>query len=318
MAQKILITGITGFAGYYLAKHLLETTNDYIYGTTLTPADKKEIADSEKLHLVQIDLTDPQKVSQAVADIRPDVVYHLAALTSPGESFTAPSETITNNIASQVHILEAVRQAKLTKTKILIISCAEVYGLVDPKDIPTNENAPLRPASPYAVSKIAQDFLGLQYHLSHEMHIVRVRPFNHIGPRQAPRFVIASFAKKIAEIERGNQTVLTVGNLSTRRDFTDVRDMVKAYVLAIEKGESGEVYNLGSQVSYSIEEVLAKLLSYAKKDITVQVDKELFRKGDIQELLCDVSKFTRLTGRKPTISLDQTLKETLDYWRNIV
>jgi len=175
------------------------------------------------------------------------------------------------------------------------------------------------PTNPYAVSKIAQDFLGLQYFLSYGLKIVRVRPFNHIGPRQSPRFVVPSFAKQIAEIEKGKkENILHVGNLSSRRDFTDVRDMVAAYLLSLEKGDLGDVYNIGSGVSRQISKMLDMLLSLSSKKIDVEIDKSLFRPKDDPELVCDKSKFTKQTGWEPKIEIEKTLKDTLDYYRNIV
>ena len=233
-------------------------------------------------------------------------------LQSTSSTFQGTSDTFLN-------LLEAVKKAKLKDTRILVVSSGEIYGAVSKKDLPINENTVLKPTSPYSVSKITQDFLGLQYHLSYKLKIIRVRPFNHIGPRQSPAFVVSAFAKKIAEIEKNKrEPVLSVGNLESARDFTDVRDMIKAYVLAVEKGKEGEVYNLGSGRSYKISEILDKLFSLSNVKIKIEIDKNLLRPTDIPDLVCDGAKFTKFTNWKPKIPIDVTLKDTLDYWRNII
>lgn len=318
--KKVFITGITGFAGSFLAEHLLSLGNFVIKGTYLTDESLSLIADiKEKIELVKLNLLDDRKVDLLIDKYKPDIVFHLAALTSPSDSFKNPAATITNNVSVQINLLEAIQKNKLLNTKILIVSSADVYGIVEKKDLPIDEETSFRPTNTYSVSKIAQDFLGLQYFLSYGLKIIRVRPFNHIGPKQSPNFVVSSFAKQIAEIEKGKiEPIIFVGNLSAKRDFTDVRDMVKAYVLAIEKCTVGEVYNIGSGVSYKISGILDKFLSLSKKHIRIQVDKSRFRPSDEQELTCNREKFTRVTGWKPTIPLETTLKDTLDYWRKII
>lgn len=320
MAKKALITGITGFAGSYLADYLIASGVYDLYGNYVNDSTLKSFPDFKKrITLTKLDLTDKEAIASYIATLKPDIVFHLAALTSPAESFKDPSLTITNNINAELYLLEALRSAHLIETRVLITSSAEVYGLVGKDDLPVDEEAKLSPVSPYAVSKIAQDYLGLQYFLSYKLPIIRVRPFNHIGPRQGPSFVVASFAKKIAEIEKGkSEPVLTVGNLSARRDFTDVRDIVRAYALLLEEGKPGEVYNIGSGESHAIEEVLHMLLALSSSSIKVTVDQALFRPLDIPDLVCDATKCTNDTGWKPEISLAQSLKETLEYWREIV
>jgi GDP-4-dehydro-6-deoxy-D-mannose reductase len=212
-----------------------------------------------------------------------------------------------------------MRKSNLLNSKTLVVASAEVYGSVKKEDLPMNEETSLNPTNPYAVSKLAQDFLGRQYFLSYGLKAVRVRPFNHVGPGQAPIFVVSAFAQKIVEIEKGKRKpILPVGNLEARRDFTDVRDVVKAYSLLMEKGEFGEVYNIGSGVSYKISQILEMLLSFSSAKITINVDKSLFRPIDDPELVCDPLKINKLTGWKPEIPIEKTLKDTLDYWRNII
>lgn len=320
MNKKVLITGASGFAGSHLVNHLVKTATHKIFGTyysesSLSMLDKNK----DNIEAIKTDLTKINEVRNLITYTKPDILYHLAAFTSPSDSFTSPNETVVNNIVSELNLLEEIRKNNLQNTKILIISSAEVYGNVKKEDLPINETVSFNPTNPYAVSKIAQDYLGRQYYLSYGLKIIRVRPFNHIGPGQSPNFVVSSFAKKIAEIEKGkHKPVLTVGNLEAKRDFTDVEDMIRAYTLLIEKGELGEVYNIGSGKSYKIQEILDKLLSFSNTKIKVEVDKSLLRPNDNPELVCDYSKIKKLTGWEPTIPIEKTLKSTLDYWRSII
>ena len=238
--MKALITGVSGFAGTFLADHLIGKGIEVvgIYNNEASVSNLGTIKD--KIDLFKLDLSDRVSLYDFIKQNKLDYIFHLAALTSPSDSFDDPYTTIENNIKSELNILEALRKLNITDTKVLIISSAEIYGLVDVKDLPIDENAKLNPTNPYAVSKIAQDFLGLQYHLAHGLKIIRARPFNHIGPRQGDKFVVSAFAKKIAEIEKEKrEPILTVGNLKSKRDFTDVRDMVRAYLLSLEKGQVG-------------------------------------------------------------------------------
>jgi GDP-4-dehydro-6-deoxy-D-mannose reductase len=318
--KKILITGVTGFAGNYLAEHLFSVGGYDVSGTYLLEDSLGSVGNiKDKLTLIKADLSEEKSVFKIVEDVKPDVIFHLAALTSPADSFKNPIATLNNNISLEVNLLEAIRRFNLLDTKILITSSADVYGRVAKENLPIDEETPLMPTNPYSVSKIAQDYLGLSYFLAYKLKIIRVRPFNHIGPRQSPNFVVSAFAKQIAEIEKNKrEPYLLVGNLDSRRDFTDVRDMVKAYVLAIEKGNDGDVYNLGSGVSYEISDVLNKLISLSSSRIGIRKDSALLRPSDDPELVCDSSKFNKLTGWKSQIPIETTLKDTLDYWRNII
>ena len=316
MDKKILVTGISGFAGNYLARKLLDRGYNKIYGTYLS---EKSIGSlfgiSSQLELFQLDLMDSKTVYEVINKIKPDYVYHLAAIASSVQSFKEPNFVITNNINSQINLLEAIRNTKLNP-RIMIVSSAEVYGKVDPKDLPIDEDTPLKPVNPYAVSKLTQDFLGLQYFIAYNIDIIRVRPFNHIGPGQTEQFSTSAFAKKIVEIEKEKkEPVLTVGNLEAKRDFTDVRDMVWAYILLMEKGKSGDVYNIGSGKAYKMSEVLDMMLSFSKVKIKVETDSSLLRPSDNPELVCDNTKIQNLTGWIPEIPLEQTLKDILEYWR---
>ncbi len=320
MAKKVFITGISGFAGSYLASHLFD--NHYVVsGTYLTSKSLETLSDMQNnLELYQVDLTKKDDIRDVLKKAKPDYVFHLAALTSPKDSFDDPAQTITNNVFAQVYLLEAIRDAHITP-RILIVSSADVYGLVAKENLPIGEKTPFMPTNPYAVSKITQDFLGLQYFISYDLDIVRVRPFNHIGPKQSSHFVVSAFAKRIAEIEKnqgGSSNVMHVGDLKPKRDFTDVRDIVVAYRLLLEKGEKGDVYNLGSGVSHQIEEILRTLLSFSSVTIKVEEDEKLIRPGDKPDLVCDIAKIKNEIGWEPHIPLEQTLRDTLDYWRQIV
>lgn len=315
---KALITGITGFAGGYLADHLLKKNQFEVSGTYVSDDGLKNLENKDSLKLYKVNLLDEDATNKMIAYEKPEMIFHLAALTSAKLSFGSPRETFVNNVSAQINLLEAIKNNDLNNTKILVVSSAEVYGLVSKEDLPIDEDTPLRPTNPYAVSKLSQDFLALQYHLSHKLNIVRVRPFNHVGPRQSPQFVIAAFAKRIAEIEKGKENVMKVGNLESKRDFTDVRDIVRAYLLALEKGESGEVYNLGSGESHRISEILDMMRGMSDDEINVENDPSLIRPSDDPELLCDFSKFANLTGWKPEIPIEKTLKDTLEYFRGTV
>ena len=309
---KIFITGINGFVG----KHLIrQYSKDEIVGL-VKDSTGEDLGKNVKTH--QGDILDKQRIQDIISEIRPDIIFHLAALTSPAESLKNPVETINNNVSGQLNILEAVRNLEID-CKMLVVSSAEVYGNVNEKNIPTTESAELLPNTPYGVSKATQDLLGYQYSKSYGLKNVRVRPFNHIGPGQAPIFVVSAFAKQIAMIERGQQEkIIKVGNLTPKRDFTDVRDVVRAYKLLMEKGKAGEVYNIGSGKSYEISEILNILLSFSSEKIEVVEEESLVRKVDVKELRCDFSKLNNDTGWEPEIPIEKSLQDTLDYWRDII
>ncbi|MEN9407721.1 MAG: hypothetical protein RLZZ455_937 [Candidatus Parcubacteria bacterium] len=317
--KKALITGISGFAGSFLARLLLQEGQYEVAGTYHSEKGLENIADiREKIQLSQVDLTDTNLTESVVSKVRPDSIFHLAALASPVQSFKDPSFTFTTNITGQINLLESVRKLRLMNTKLLIVSSAEVYGIVDEQDLPIDESTNMRPVSPYAVSKITQDYLGLQYFLTYKQPIVRVRPFNHIGPGQKTAYAVSAFAQQIAAIEKGQQPpVLYVGNLTARRDFTDVRDIVRAYVMLLEKGVPGEVYNIGSGVSYPMSEVLEKLIALSSVKITIEQQESRFMPVDIPDNRCDNTKLKTQTGWGQTVSLDSSLRDVLDYWRKI-
>jgi len=318
--KKVLITGITGFVGSHLARHLLSQKMYDIIGTYRSETGLEELKkQNQQIRFKKLDLNNADAVEEVIVSENPDYICHLAAQASPSKSFSSPVETLTNNIISEFSILDTLRKHKLEQVRVLIISTGEIYGMVTPSDIPVDEETPLRPTTPYAVSKIAQDYLSLQYHLSYKIDTVRVRPYNHIGPGQKEGFVVSDFAKQIAEIEAGKKDpVLSVGNLDAGRDFTDVRDVVRAYELALQKGKSGDVYNIGFGKSHKIADVLQTLLSFSKTKIAVKVDPNKFRPIDVPEIVCDYQKFHKLTGWKPEIPFERTLQDILDYWRFLV
>lgn len=315
--NRVLITGITGFAGSHLADYLLaEQPGVAVYGTYRwrSRMDNLEHLDG-RVHLLESDLRDYTSVHRALDQSRPDAIFHLAAQSFVPSSWTAPTETLTTNIAGQTNIFEAVRALGLDP--VIQIACSsEQYGLVLPDEVPIKETNPLRPLSPYAVSKVGQDFLGYQYFQSYGMKVIRTRGFNHTGPRRGHVFVTSNFCSQVAAIEAGLQEpVIRVGNLDAIRDFTDVRDMVRAYWLAVTRGRPGEVYNIATGEGISIRDLLAKILSCSKVEVRVEVDPARLRPSDVEILIGDSSKFRADTGWEPRIPFDQTVQDLLDYWR---
>lgn len=318
--KKVLITGVTGFVGNHLAAHLLSQNSYDVVGTYRSENSLDSLGNNkDKIKLKQVNLNDSETVDSLIKTEKPDYLVHLAAQASPAKSFAIPVETVTNNIVSEFSLLESLRKNNLQDVRVLIISTGEIYGKITPSDLPVDEETALRPTTPYAVSKLAQDYLSLQYFIAYNLDIVRLRPYNHIGPGQKEGFVVTDFAKQIAEIEKGKkEPVISVGNLDAKRDFTDVRDIVKAYELALQKGKAGDVYNVGSGNSKKIADILEMLLSLSTEKIKVEVDEAKFRPIDVPEIRCDCSKFHTVTGWEPEISFEKTLKDILDYWRKIV
>jgi GDP-4-dehydro-6-deoxy-D-mannose reductase len=315
--MRALITGVSGFAGSHLAEYIL-ANHDWTVAGTVHRSDRNIRHLSERLELYPAELSQLAAVESVLASARPDVIFHLAAQTLTGQSFRDPWRTLATNIGIQVSLLQAVVNLGLD-CRVLIVGSSEEYGLVREEDLPVDEETPLRPMNPYAVSKIAQDMLGLQYYLSHGLDTIRVRPFNHIGPRQGPGFVAPDFARQIALIEAGRQDpVMTVGNLEAERDFTDVRDVVRAYALLVATGEGGQVYNVGSGRAHSVRELLAMLTSLAAVPVSVEIDPARMRRSDVPRVMSDCSRLREATGWEPTYSFDQSLCDTLDYWREQV
>ncbi len=303
--MRILITGATGFAGHHLTHYLIANQpGAELYGTTLNPD-----VHASDIQLQCLDLKNDQAVLDLLSAIEPDQIYHLAAQASPRASFMDAWGTLENNIRSQLNIFEACLKSNLAP-RILVVSSGEIY---EASDQAIDEAMPFNPTNPYGVSKIAQDMLALQFVSTHELPIMRARPFNHIGPGQSEGYVAPDFAFQIARIEAQMQApVLEVGNLAAQRDFTDVRDVVRAYHLIIEKGQPGAVYNIAAGTAHSIQALLDTLLSFSTHKIDVQVDRNRFLPIDVPIKLGDAQKLRTETGWQPTYSFEQTLLDLLN------
>ena len=314
--RRVLVTGVTGFAGSHLVDYMLSRGDSEIFGIQRWRSRTENIEHfQDRITLLECDLRDASSTRDALEAVRPDWIFHLAAQSFVPTSWSAPSESLTTNVLGQVNLFEAVRRLGL-HCRIQIACSSEEYGMVYASEIPIREANPLRPLSPYAVSKVAQDLLGYQYWMSWKLDCVRTRGFNHEGPRRGPVFVASDFAKQIADIEKEKRPpVMNVGNLEAKRDFTDVRDIVRAYWLALEKCDAGEVYNICSGRAWSIREVVDLLLGMTKVPIQVRPDPSRLRPSDVPILLGDNTKFVKATGWQPSIPFEQTLRDMLDYWR---
>ena len=318
--MRILITGITGFVGSHLAEYCLGLPNMKVFGTVLSHHLGDELKRIEhiknKIKLFECNLTDRIAVSRVLQKVKPDIIFHLAAQSFVPASWESPEDTLFNNIMAELNIFEVLRELELNP--VIHIACSsEEYGLIYKNELPVKENNPLRPLSPYAVSKICQEKLAFQYHQSYGLKTVITRSFNHEGPRRGIQFVTSAFAHQIAAIEKGLQDpIIRVGNLNAWRDFTDVRDIVKAYWLAVKKCKYGEPYNICSGKMHQIKGVLKILLSFSKVKVKVKQNPELMRPSDVPMLCCNFSKFRKATGWKPKIKFEDTLRDILNYWRD--
>lgn len=312
--MRVLITGITGFAGSHLAERLLTQAHIEVWGTSR--GNWGNIAHlSERVTLCIADLTDYAATRRVLEQCAPTRIFHLAGQAFVPVSWQDPWSTLENNIRSQLNVLQAIVELQL-ETRVLCIGSQELYGRVGSQDLPINEATPFRPDSPYGVSKVTQDLLGLQYFLSYGLHAVRARPFNHIGPRQNERFAAPAFAKQIAEIEKGlRPPVIEVGNLESLRDFTDVRDTVHAYELLLEHGQAGEAYNIGRGVPVRVGDMLDQLLALTNHDIEIRVSPERLRPSSVPVAYADVRKLKQTTGWAPQYAFTRTLETILDDWR---
>jgi GDP-4-dehydro-6-deoxy-D-mannose reductase len=306
----ILITGGTGFAGSHLVEYLLSLKEKNIHVTSHSGKDKflGELLPKENIH--RLDLNNQAEVEELIKQLQPDHLYHLASISTVENSFEKMREIMQNNITLQINLLDAVKKYS-PNSRVLVITSAEQYKKSDQK---LSETSALEPNNPYAVSKATQDMLAYVYHVL-GLKIIRVRPFNHIGERQKTNFAVPAFASQIAKIEKNQQSVLNVGNLEAIRDFTDVKDMVRAYHLLMTKGELGEVYNIGSGFGIKVKDVLEKLIRLAKVKIQVVEDPARMRPTDNPYIVADNSKIVAL-GWHPAIPIDQTLARTLNYFRN--
>ncbi len=308
--KNALIIGGAGFVGGYLVRELLAQGQT----VTLTKMEQEQVPQGD-YHVKNLNLLDTTEVENVITEINPDFIFHLAAQSSVALSWKNPTLTVDVNIKGSLNLLECLKKISYTG-RVLMIGSGEEYGKILPEEVPIQEDTVLRPGNIYAATKGCQNMLATIYAGAYDLNLIMVRAFNHVGPNQSPQFVVADFCKQVAEIERGKkEPVIHVGNLAAKRDFTDVRDVVRAYVSLIEKGIPGETYNVGSGNAYAIEEILQKIRSKAKKEITVDVDPKKLRPIDVPLITADISKLQRDTGWKPEISLDQTIEDTLQYWR---
>ena len=309
--MKALIIGAAGFVGKYLLAHLSETYSWQLYATKLP----QERILFDNATVIDLNILDKDDIVCALKEIQPDYIFHLAAQSSVAVSWKKPALTADINIKGCLNLLDAIREANIAP-RVLLIGSGEEYGHISSDNIPVSENTLPKPGNIYAATKVCQNMIGAIYAQAYHMSIMMVRAFNHIGPEQAPAFVVSDFCKQVAEIEKGNTApVIRVGNLSARRDFTDVRDVVRAYGLLIQHGQSGETYNIGSGHAIAIQELLDRILQLSSCQITVETDPDKLRPVDIPIIEADISKLQSCIEWKPEIPLDQTLLETLNYWR---
>ncbi len=313
--KRALITGISGFVGSHLAEFLLNKGIE-VYGTIRWRSKLDNIIHiKDKLKLVDADMRDSHSVQKAIEESEPDYIFHLASQSFVPMSWRAPADTMETNAIGTIHLLEAIRQSNCEPV-VEIAGSSEEYGMVFQNELPIKETNLLRPLSPYGVSKVTEDMLGQQYHRSYGLKIIITRAFNHTGPRRGDVFVESNFSKQIAEIEKGlKEPVIYVGNLNAKRDFTDVRDIVRAYWFSVTKCDYGEVYNICSGKARTIQSVLDLLLGMTVKNVEIKQDPSRMRPSDVERLEGDCSKFKEQTGWTPEIPFEKTMRDLLDYWR---
>ncbi len=311
--MKAMIIGGAGFVGAYLTRHLHD---DLKWEVVVTKMPQEQIKANVKV--VNLNILESDKVVSLLQEEKPDYIFHLAAQSSVAVSWKNPGLTVDVNIKGAVNVLEAVRIME-KPARVLLIGSGEEYGHILPEESPIKETNHVRPGNIYAATKACQNMLGAIYAEAYQMDVMMVRAFNHIGPNQAPIFVVADFCKQVAEMEAGmREPVMQVGNLSAKRDFTDVRDVVRAYGLLVQYGKAGETYNVGSGQAIAIEQILQMIVSKSALDIQIEIDPEKLRPVDVPIIEADTQKLVQMTGWKQEISLEQTIQETLDYWRKEV
>lgn len=312
--MNALIIGGTGFVGTYLIEYL---THDCKYSVSATKLPNEKIK-SNSCSVYDLDILNPEQIENVLKMTNPDVIFHLSAQSSVKLSWENPQLTIDVNIKGSLNVLDTVRRLNLN-TKIILIGSGEEYGYIKEDECPINEDNKIRAGNIYAITKATQNMIGTVYSRAYNMDIVMVRAFNHIGAGQSQMFVVSDFCKQIAEIEKGiKEPIMYVGNLTAQRDFTNVRDVVHAYGLLAEYGKKGETYNVGFGNAVSIQHILDTALSYSKVDIKVQQDSNKMRPSDVPIIVADTSKIREHTGWQPSISLNDTIQEVLNYWRNNV
>lgn len=309
--MKALIIGGGGFVGPYLVRHLKD---DCGYEVAVTKTEKESLQ-FDGVEIMNLDILEKAQIDSLLESVRPDYIFHLAAQSSVAYSWKNPALTIDINIKGCINLLEALKDLDY-KPRTLLIGSGEEYGHIKAGECPIIEDNVLRPGNIYAATKSCQNMLGKIYSDAYGIDVMMVRAFNHIGPNQTPIFVVADFCKQVADIEKGlKEPVINVGNLSAKRDFTDVRDVVRAYVLLVKMGQRGETYNVGSGHALPISEILDKIVALSDCDIKVEVDPDRLRPVDVPIIEPDITKINQATGWKPEISLDTTIEETLNYWR---
>jgi GDP-4-dehydro-6-deoxy-D-mannose reductase len=310
--MRILVTGATGFVGQHLLRLLaFKRRSNQVFGTSL---NGESAVTNPNIRVITCDLRDQDRLYHLVRDIRPDHVYHLAALSSVKDSFKNARAVYEANFFASLHLLQAVQRSQ-PSARVLLVSSAHVYGPVTRRDLPITEHHPLAPDSPYAVSKAAADMLGAQFWRSHGLSVIRARPFNHTGPGQAADFVCSDFARQFALIEAGRrEPVVTVGNIKAARDFSDVRDVVRAYDLLLRKGRPGDAYNVSSGRAIPLTEVLTVLSSFVSRKIEVRVEQERIRGAEADAVYGSSAKLRRATGWAPQIPFKKTLLDLYGYW----
>ena len=309
--KKVLIIGVNGFVGAHLCHELIK--NGYeCYGADLN--DKN--FNIKEVIFLQVDILKYDMVSELIKKVEPDYIINLAAISSVKLSWEIPQKTFDINVNGTLNILEAIRKNNLIKTRMLLIGSSEQYGDIDYSK-PVSEKYELNALNPYGISKATQEKIAKLYVKAYDMEIIMVRAFNHIGPGQGKGFVVPDFCSQIVEIEKEKrEPIIKVGNLKAKRDFTDVRDIVKAYRLLLEKGKSGEIYNVGCGETISIQEILNILISYSKKNIKIEIDSNKFRAIETPKIQCNNSKLVNETKWTPIISIEESLEDVMAYWRN--
>lgn len=309
--MKALVIGGGGFVGPYLVRHL---TDDLGYKVTVTKTVKETLT-MDNATVRNLDILDMEQIRTLLEEEKADYLFHLAAQSSVAYSWKNPTLTVDVNIKGCINLLEAIRLVG-KKPRVLLIGSGEEYGHIKKDECPIIEDNVVRPGNIYAATKSCQNMLGRIYSDAYGLDIMMVRAFNHIGPNQTPMFVVADFCKQVADIEKGKQEpVINVGNLSAKRDFTDVRDVVKAYAKLVAGGKRGETYNVGTGHAIAIQDILNKIIAMSDKDIEVKVDPAKLRPVDVPIIEPDISKIKKEVGWEPLIPLEQTLRETLEHWR---
>lgn len=314
--MRALITGITGFAGSYLAEYLVENHPKIeVIGLKRWNSPLKDILSiMPKIKLLNFELGDPFSIENAIQETEPDLIFHLAAQSYVPMSFLAPHETLRANVLGTVSLLEAVRKLD-NPPRVFVCTSSEVYGEVPESDLPITEDTKFHPQSPYGVSKVAEDLTAAQYYESYGVHVVRARSFTHTGPRSKPVFVAPAIARQIALAERGEGKEIRIGNINSIRTFLDVRDMVRAYWMMINQCPPGEFYNVAGDATMTIGELVERFRKLSQVEVSVKRDPSLERPSDVTRQVPSSEKFRAATGWEPEIPFELTMRQILDYWR---